>query len=672
MTVDVLGDVLGELLGAVGSVIELLRKAADPLTAIVVGAALIAAVTRPIRWVRSAVLRTALRQPLRRSRAWQIDNDGNPRASAILDPDLSSQRSSTSIDAFVPAEVSRRRRLVRVISTATGRALDGEDVLAADLVSRLIAEPGAHTPRPWPFFAQRLSRLMRVAGSTRAPGLIARLLYPDDTRSMAIFFDGAFRHLQRFSDAEPVDVGRIDSLYARQRIEGKTSKQGVPFPVFASALSGAPILVDAASTRSRYVDDVLVWHARQYRAPANDSAGESDSYDASHQGAQTCSAWQRSRLPAGDYDKRVLSLDAVGLAESATHGVLSFVLETSETCYAATEQGWLRTKPEHGQVGCKHLLPRPGRDDFDPVFQWEPWAGGKGYRLARARGVAGRVTLLTSYVSLITSDDCLVLAQRSRLVRHGQGVISATAGGVLEPDGEGATGDVDAFGMPDPLTCVLRETKEELGLGLERAAVRPVCVFLANVRNLGEVPHGGLGQLVASILYVCRVPETFEALKSQLAKADPSLGGFEVDDLVEVRLRDANSQGFVGTATKLATYAQSNAERLDQHGLLSCLYAAVIVEGRDATIEAFLAAFKDQPWWDLASGGIHPRVVRDPRALLGSGLWPLDEAVGQWAPAWDGLSEALAAAEDRERARRAPEQEGNPRPGIHLTLSNPI
>jgi hypothetical protein len=262
--------------------------------------------------------------------------------------------------------------------------------------------------------------------------------------------------------------------------------------------------------------------------------------------------------------------------------------------------------------------------------------------------------LLTSYVSLITSDDHLVLAQRSRLVRHGQGVISATAGGVLEPDGEGGTGDVDEFGMPDPLTGVLRETREELGLVLDRATVRPVCVFLANVRNLGQGPQGGLGQLVASILHVCRVPETFEALKSELARADPSLGGFEVDDLVGVSLREEGATGFVGTAKRLATYARETADRLDQHGLLSCLYAAALVEGREAAIDAFLAAFEKQPWWDIASDGVHPRVVRDPRELLGEGLLPLDQAIGQWAPSWEALSSALSEAEAHERIRHSP------------------
>ncbi len=637
----------GLLLEAGKTLVALLRSVAEPLTALLAFAALAAALLRPLPRIRRLALNAALRRPLRASRAWKVDDDDDPRAAAMLDPDLPDQRASRGLDRIRPMEIKRRHRVLHLLSGPVRKAADGDAVLPADLVSSMLAAaPGAQL-RPWPYVARRLSRLFRVASSNRATSLLAHLLYSDDARALASYFGDVSRHLLRFGDAEPVDTLRL-ALH-RPRGSAQAADAEVPFAVFASALSGAAVLVDSVSTRSRFVDNVLVWHSRRYRRSLG-AESPAVSYDALHPGSSACGLWEPQTRPAGDFDMRLLDLQAVGIAESATRGVLSFVLETSETCYAATEAGEHypdRTRPAPGS---KHIVPAPGRGDNDPRFTLASWEGGGGYRLVKDAGDRSRLTPVTAYVSMITTDDHLVLVRRSRRVRHGQGVISAAAGGLIEPEGDGSMGDVDDLGMPDPLVGVLRETREELGLDITPAAVHPVCVFLANIRNSGLPPEGGRGQLVAAVLYLCHVPYDVDGVRTRMAEADPSLGGFEVDDLVTVPLKPAADPGAltemsqVTTAQALARFSFGHATEIDQHGLLSCLYTAAVIDGPRATIDAFTEMFRDAPWWDLSSVGEHPRVVRDPRVLFSDDIGPIDEAVASWSKSWKRLPDALARA----------------------------
>lgn len=275
--------------------------------------------------------------------------------------------------------------------------------------------------------------------------------------------------------------------------------------------------------------------------------------------------------------------------------------------------------------------------------------------VARQDPDRGPVTLITSYVSIVTADGALVLARRTGKVRHGQRVISATAGGVIEPDAEGDCGDVDEAGMPSPLHGVLRETLEEIGLDLPASAPKPVAVFLANARNVAATApestpaaqdRSGRGQLVLTVLYLCRVEQTADDLRQLLTTADPSLGGFEVEDLVVLP-----TDGGDGAAATLAAAAAAQAAWLDQHGLLSCLYTAAVLDGPEPARKAFVAAFPDRPWWAIgggAEGSTCPRVVRDPRHLLTYGTVegvrpaPLEDVVEAWRAAWDELPQSLA------------------------------
>jgi 8-oxo-dGTP pyrophosphatase MutT (NUDIX family) len=306
------------------------------------------------------------------------------------------------------------------------------------------------------------------------------------------------------------------------------------------------VLLDSLDSRSRIAHDVHVWHRAAYRGHP-DASGST--YDEAHR--HGCPASAAVQQP-GDYDARVLTLDACGYVEDPAKGTLSFVLETSETCYAATEQGahpW----------GCKHL---PLATSADVGMRFE------GTAVRRRQG--DRLCLVASYVTVLTSDRQLVLCRRSSAVRSGPGVVSASAGGVCEP-GDGRRGDRDSLGWPDPILSARRELQEEIGLDVPRSSIRPAALFLANSTN----PHRhGEGQLVATVLSIARVTESYDELTASVwTRSDLATGRYEVDDLLGLPLS--------GTADDLMTAVEPLLEDLDQHGALSIVYVAAAVWGRD-------------------------------------------------------------------------------------------
>jgi hypothetical protein len=567
---------------------------------------------------------------------------------------------------------SRYRRRRELIAALAGsfvggdgpllRALDGEDVLPVDILSELLASGPYHCRAEVDRggFARDLERVTRAAATTRAQGLLARILYPDDVRTLRELAASLADHLSRFACALTVPTSRPLGLAGSAGASDDHAGAATSFAEFVTALSGAVVLGDSVDTRSRYVDDVLLWHRRSHRATSRPTAaavGGRDGYADEHDAAGSCSIQLPKELDrkVGDFDRRVLTFRKLEIVSSPEKGRVSFVLDTSETCYLATEQGEALGEVADA-VGCKHLLPLPGAD---PGFALRLPGGRSGapgasrYVVERMTPDEGPVMLITSYVSLLTNDGSVVLARRTSHVRHGQGVISATAGGVIEPDGEGRIGDVDERGMPSPLVGVLRETQEELGLSLSPGAPKPVAVFLANARNLGQVgssesPRAGRGQLVVTVLYLCRVTHDLAGLREVLLSADPSLGGFEVDDLVEL---GATSAAGWSLSKRLAREARERASWLDQHGLLSCLYAAAVVDGPKTAQEEFRRAFAERPWWAIGGGrdgSMVPRVVRDPRRLVASSAPSsaasrLEEAVttGCWRQEWEALPRRL-------------------------------
>lgn len=622
-----------------------LSVAVSVLTAIVLLSSIAAVFLRDSKTMRRAVLSGAIRHPLRRPRAWGIGDPG-----VVFAPD----------DAGRWRRSRARRRLVAELLEPLDRLLDGKDVQPADVVAYLEASDRVQHRGSLFDAARALAPVMRAASTHRATGLLARALYPSESEQLRIFFGRIADHLQRFATTRPVVLS-----YTSLPGSGIPGRRPT-FRDFACALTGAPVLLDASLTRSGFVDGVLIWHRRSYRGAAVEapdrrrSRVRADGYELAHPEGRSCALGAGPSRPdrkVGDFDRRVLSVRLAALAESPTDGRVDFVLETSETCYLATEQGDALADPDEISaqqgIGCKHLRPSALLGGA-AVFE----RAGDGRAVVRVQDPdAGRVVLVASYVSLLTTDGELVLTRRSRNVRHGSAVISATAGGIVEPDGDGPSGDVDDLGMPSALVSVRREAVEEIGLDLASVPVRPVCVFLANVRNK-EGSRRGRGQLVATVLFLARVPYSRERLRELARESDPALGGFEVDDLVFVDAPVATNGNSNAFADHVARFARTFATELDQHGVLSCLYAASAVASPEAARSAFESAFSTAPWWALTDVAESdpgypftvPRVVRDPRTLLvddgAESDQTLASVVPAWRDSWAALPDRLDAAHD--------------------------
>lgn len=335
---------------------------------------------------------------------------------------------------------------------------------------------------------------------------------------------------------------------------------------------GTPILADPLDARAKVATAVRVWGSAKYVGQPDDERGR---YETAHTLAEGRTSTHGCRAApevsaAGDYDGRVLVVRKVSTEEDQQTGELVFVLETTESCYAVTEQGaqaW----------GCKQI-PQPLEGEGPGVTI----EGQCDYSLSGTRRL-----LLTSFVSLMTADRKLVLCRRSGGVRSGPGVLSATAGGVFEPGSSaGAPIDRSQAGWPDTERSARRELKEEIGVDLEGKRLAPAAVFLANSKN----PRTGRGQLVVCALYLSQCMLSFDELRtSMFAASDLASGRFEVDDLVAIDLGSGSDP--IEDLARFVQRVEVLSLEMDQHAALSCVYAARLLWGATATSDAMAGVF---------------------------------------------------------------------------------
>ncbi|WP_374457505.1 NUDIX hydrolase [Nocardioides sp.] len=501
----------------------------------------------------------------------------------------------------LPRDAARRfRQVARLVAS-------GEPVTAADGVERAV--PHMLAKDPWS--ADGTLSLLAWCEFVSRPGresLFGRLVAPDQVALVRTFVSSVVAYLDDFARLSLVS-------------EDDASRQTA---AFVSELSGAAVLTDAARSRSGLASHVLVRHSTRYGGdvdalPLSSPTAEDTwrRYADSHTPrGGTC---RRAGEKLGDYDGRLPDLRGVGVAKSLIDGAVTFVLDTAETCYSASE------KADH--LGCKKL-PSSADDPLTPRFvpDVSGWA-------SRGFGANQRVSILTSYVSLIARGstdpegvvgrradsqdphDVLVLCRRSMATENGQGTLSATAGGLVELGADGSL-DVNTSGAPDPVAAAIRECREEIGLEVDRRSVNPVCIFTCTIQGRDasepDMTKRRKGQLVSVVLSLASVPMSLAELQAARARADHAVGGFEVDQLIGV----AMYPGKVGCREFADTVARLSGE-LDQHGLLSCFYASVRAHGADKTMEAFSHAFKKKPWWlDPWSGEEgFPRLCRDPQSV---------------------------------------------------------
>jgi 8-oxo-dGTP pyrophosphatase MutT (NUDIX family) len=543
------------------------------------------------------------------------------------------QRMGSQLDR---SQLDRIERWIRAVPpwewirqpTASGlRSWGYKRAIRSSLKTPLVGALGRDDVRPGEVIADVCARYEYATWGTTAPvlakifsriehppqPLLARLLYPNETQRLFQLGSQVSKFLDRFVKCKAIDAERQASPITQPK----------SFGAFATALTGAIVFADAAQSKTRYAGMALIWHSRAFRGGnqlANGTVGPG-SYDDAHPGAEACELWAKlksgeTRARPGDYDLRLLDLRSVTFAEAVTQGYVAFVIETAETCYAATEDGAL--------FGCKHVEPASS----DQRSPWSALVTADGFRVHREL-TGSRVTLLDAYVAIISSDRKLLLAQRTKAVRHGQDVLSATAGGPIEPQGRWHGGDVDEFGAPDSAKAVTREAREEIGLDVQVSMCAPVCVFMCNIRGRSEEARKR-GQLVANVLYIAHVPVDAAKIKDKArSSSDPFLGRFEQEELIECDF---------GSPAAIAKWSADNATGLDQHGMISCLYACAAEYGYSEAREAFRKAFSQAPWWAISPHNDDAvRLTRDPRSLVEDYDWLPTVGPAEWQQYWDSM-----------------------------------
>lgn len=500
-------------------------------------------------------------------------------------------------------------------------------------------------PAPWTPWRTALEKFIGRATAPDSPLLAARFIVPEQVERLDELLHGIAELLARFDRVAPVP--RTAAL----RPTG--GGDGVASSTFASALSGAAVLVDAGASRGGAADSILTWAATTYRDDETQRS-QRETYEGTRRGLVVDDS---SRL--GDYDGRLLDLDGVTLAANSSDGEVSFVLETAETSYRATEPP--------SRLAAKGLAPA-AYDESLPVFRVATVQGGRDgdthatyRRLRTGTPQRPRTVPVTSYVSLMLRSrpvpdvevhgleaatrapvDMLVLCRRSAATRNGSGTLSATAGGVIELDQKAVRLDTDDLGAPDVTGAALREMTEELGISPDEVTAVPAAVFVATLEGpRSRRPGRGSGQVVASALHLGSTAMSLSGLLAARQNASATRGAFEVDSLEAFAMLPGKDG-----LNAFVTAVRAAADRLDQHGLLSCFYAALRFYP-SGIVEAFTEAF-EAPWWAIPWTGEEQdgrfRLVRDVRQVMPDDAERIERAVAGWRSSWDALPQRL----DRE------------------------
>lgn len=253
-----------------------------------------------------------------------------------------------------------------------------------------------------------------------------------------------------------------------------------------------------------------------------------------------------SELRPGDYDGAVLDLTAIAVGQARNRQRLDIVLTTNDTCYRATEDAEL--------FGCKRLT-KQWWDIRGTTFAVSPFGV--------VKTPESRLTIVSTFVVTVTSDNYMVLTRRSANVIHAKSVVSATAGGIVEVT---SGGHLREDGFASVWDAIKRETKEELGLSLERGTTNPIAVWLSN--STEKQPDSERhGQVVAVVHWYSRIPQSRGQVVEAAKKAHPATGSFEVEDLVFVSL-DRGPHEFINEVNR-------KIPEMDQHGYVSSVFTAL-------------------------------------------------------------------------------------------------
>ncbi|GAA5151447.1 hypothetical protein GCM10023340_30280 [Nocardioides marinquilinus] len=479
-------------------------------------------------------------------------------------------------------------------------------------------------PRPaeWPAVAEAMHDVAVEATRPGSRRLVWSWLFREETERVQAFLVALVDAVTPFVELRPVPPA----------VAGYTDAPD-SFASFVLALTGHRVLVDAAASKARCADSVLMWHSATYLGAHDDD----ETFDEAHppDKAPHCGY----APPVGSYDGPVLFTRGASLAVLPQRDGLVFVVETARSCFGLSEGAVGPPDPTTpvtwtlgGGRACKHLGSVTDADD-PRAAPYE--VGPLGTRIA-STPQPPRTSNLTAQVAVVTRDGHVLLARRTDVVDQSPGKLTASAGGVLAP-----TFDVDADGLPDPVVGLNRETLEEIGLEIPREQLKPLCVYQVNAD----------GQLVTAVLYLARVDLTADQVGDhQRVRSDTARGAYETEELVPVA---------IARPRDVAEALLGHVGRSDGHAMMAVLYAALALgRNRDraadivGAVHAAAARAESEGrghanllWFD-ETGGV--RLTRNPYDL-GASVLPDQLPTGvpaAWRAAWRGLH-------DESSARRA-------------------
>lgn len=418
--------------------------------------------------------------------------------------------------------------------------------------------------------------------------------------------------LESFAALEPVPLAEV--------------ADGRDFATAVSTLTGAVVLLDALATRGGVAAGTHVWHSDEYEGSL-DAGGL---FEELHiKGAQSCAFEgqfrEKESTRADDYDGRILTLRGAALVRDPRRGGVYFLLDTAETCYAATE---------YASTRCKHLP-----DAAHP---------GTAFRLHEALMLWERDSASTALPMLTTSaavlldpagdsdERALLVMRRSGRVRHGAGGL-AVPGGVMNLGAGPVRGDEDDTGSPRPAAAVARELLEETGLDVAPENWTPLGLVVVNERTRGSATRSGAtGQLVATLLYMATLETSIDSVRRARDRLATHAGRYESDSLDVIPMPRPQSQdaaAFEACADSVVITLDRLSTELDQRTLVAALYVAERLYGTPSMMAAFQTTTSTIPWWarpwngELDSAG--PRRLVDPAELLLRGVQGSDPAASE-------------------------------------------
>jgi ADP-ribose pyrophosphatase YjhB (NUDIX family) len=494
----------------------------------------------------------------------------------------------------------QRRLFLRSLAEAITEPGDAGEV-ANPLASarRLIAARGLDEVRwPWRWRGARQWLKSSIDRTRNAPS--TRVFAPELARRIAEraeLFDSV---LDRFVNLEPIKWNELRQFGSKEEL----------FAQAASRLSGALVLIDAADSRTHRAESVAIWHSDEYR-PIIDQL-RSAGYGASHGGdAELPCAWnremrdQRSQSRPSDYDGRTIDMRGVSLVRDTRRGGLHLLIDTAESCYAATEVGRHR---------CKHLSPG---DVGNPVWS----AHQEDVRWERVFEPNGRTALLTVSAAVTISSRnggrSILVMKRAGNLRNGSHVL-AIPGGVVTLGFAGLAGDEGVLGLPALEHAIAREFYEEIGIDIAASKWDPVATYLMNQRSADSAQ----GELVASVMFSASSGLTLDDLRRARATDAHQAGRYESTDLEEIPLvmPSSTARSHTQAARSFAALVRESADQIDQRTFLACIYAASELYGQSEAIDAFDSEMGSRPWpeiswsenWEKASSfGSRALVPRD-------------------------------------------------------------